>query len=149
MRGSHAKYIARVNHLEPCWYVTEGRKRYRSVEALRYDLPNGHDVVIPTGVVTDLFTLVPDTGYWEMHKAAHLHDWLRDCEHHTRRFSDHAFAYDMAIRISIIRQRLRHVGCPAKVIDREAIRLTRMAALYVLGVSGWVGSVYIALDKWL
>ena len=148
MRGSHSKYIGQVNVVNPCWYIPVGRKRWRSVIDLWYVLPDGTHAMVPSGTETDLFSCVPDTGYWELHKSAHLHDWMRKQPQYSRAFSDDAFAADMHLRITHIRRMLQRTDCPEDVTDREMVRLRRMASMYVIGVSGWIGSVYIALDRW-
>jgi hypothetical protein len=149
MRGHHLESIAAVNAMCKPYYVRTGRKRYRVTSPVLYELPCGHGFVLPVGMEGDLFTCVPDTGYLEFHKSAWLHDALRlRKDVYSREFSDFAFAYDMHRRIAVIRSQLLLAKCPVKVVDREAVRLTRLASMYALGVSGLIGSAYIALDKW-
>ncbi len=148
MRGNHGEYIAMVNAQCKAWYEPAKRGRVRSIMPMVYYLPDGI-YEIPAGTVSDLFSVVPDTGYIEFHKSAFLHDHQRGAGHGvSRERADYNFSWDMTQRIQHIRRALIACECPRAVLDREAIRLTRLAAMYSLGVSGLIGSAYIALDKW-
>lgn len=147
MRGHHARYIDLVNTHALPWYDNLGRGNVVSTVPMTYWLPDGiyH---IPAGVQSNLFSCVPDTGYIEFHKSAFLHDYQRADPDIPRYVADFNFTWDMLRRIEHIRRILiEHTDCPRRVVDREVIRLTRLAALYSLGVSGKIGSAYIWLDK--
>jgi hypothetical protein len=149
VRGHHERYIADVNAATTPWY-TAAPKRGRVVSTVNlvYMLPDGR-YEIPAGTISDLFSCVPDTGYIEFHKSALLHDTQRADKDIPRQVSDYNFAWDMHRRIEHIRRVLMlHTDCPLPVVNREVIRLTRIAAVYSLGVSGAVGSLFIKLDKW-
>jgi hypothetical protein len=148
MRGNHGEYIAMCNAQTGIWYEPVKRGRVRSTVPMVYYLPDGR-YEIPAGTVSDLFSVVPDTGYIEFHKSAFLHDYQRGAGHGVaRERADYNFSWDMTQRIQHIRRALIACECPRPVLDREAIRLTRLAAMYSLGVSGLIGSAYIAMDKW-
>lgn len=148
MRGKHKHYIEIVNRWTEPYYEPCSRKRVRTTKRLVYQLPDGSVYEVDAGTKTDLFSGVPDTGYLEFHKAAILHDQLRDHPDYSRYYADFCFDVEMKRRIALIRTRLLDAGCPKKVVDKEVIRLCRLAAIYLIGVSGLVGSLYIKLDRW-
>ena len=148
MRGNHSRYIDQVNDMQPPWYRKSGKGGHvTSLHDMTYYLPDGR-YMIAGGTESDLFSCVPDTGYVEFHKSAFLHDHQRTNRAISRQTADWNFAWDMIKRIEHIRRCLQVTDCPHKVIERETIRLTRLASLYSIGVSGLIGSAYIKLDKW-
>jgi len=144
MRGHHAHYIGEVNAMSEPWYVKIGRNKWRTTRDLIEDRPHGKSM-IPAGTVWDMFSCVPNTGYIEFHKASLWHDVER--KFIEREQADYNFLVDMMKRIATIRDCLLATDCEREVIDVEIVRLSRIAALYEIGVSGKIGSIYIWLDK--
>ena len=144
MRGKHRRYIAIVNAMTPDWYEKKGGK-FITTRELVFDTIAG-DYVVKTRTKTDLFSCVPDTGYIRFQMAAVLHDDAR--KRMPRHVADLMFFLEMCRAIQDIRKALCLTSCPRRVINRECVRLARIAALYMIGVSGVIGSIYIKLDKW-
>jgi hypothetical protein len=145
MRGHHRQYIDRVNAMTPLAYFRfAGDRKVTVIRTLEFQTAFGIEQV-NAGMQSDLFTCVPDTSYKRFHLASILHDHARRTR--SRHCADAMFAGEMAAAITDIVRMLRQTDCPAKVIEREALRLHRVASLYTLGVSGLVGSVYIWFDK--
>lgn len=148
MRGNHKHYIDQVNEICKPWYVKVRRRRWRTTVDMQFILSYGVMVTIPAGTEWDMFSCVPNTGYLEFHKSSLLHDWMRrHRKFYSRYEADHCFSHDMAQRIYNIRNILLETDCDRKVVHREVIRLDRIAAIYTLGVSGKIGTIYIWLDK--
>jgi len=148
MRGHHTRYIALVNEACPAYYVKTGKKRWKSTIDMQFLMGDGTVVTVPAGTEWDMFSCVPDTDYLEFQKSSLLHDWLRRNSNTYKRFeADHCFSYDMTQRIQNIRNILMTTDCDKDVVHTEIIRLDRVAAVYTLGVSGKLGSLFIKLDK--
>ena len=145
MRGHHGQYIDQVNSMTPLAYCRfAGDKKVTVIRQLEFQTAFGPEVV-EDGCRSDLFSCVPDTSYRRFHLASILHDAARRTR--SRHCADAMFAGEMAAAIADIVDMLRKTDCPAKVIEREAVRLHRVASLYTLGVSGVVGSAYIWFDR--
>lgn len=145
MRARHRRYIDLVNtHTEP-WYRRDG-KLFITTTDLLFRTTFGL-YTIPAGTKTDLFSMVPDTGYIRFHKAALLHDTLRGDPSVSRRAADLNFFFEMTHAIQDIQLSYCSTDCDQRVVDKEIFRLCRLASMYMLGVSGLIGSAYIAADK--
>ena len=146
MRGHHQRYIDEVNAMMPPWYERKrvGHGKIVTTIDLTFHTVIG-DFGVQKGTPSDVFSCVPDTGYFRMHKAAILHDEAR--KKLPRMVADYLFYSEMHAAIRDIRAALYKTTCPAEVIDREIVRLSRVASAYMLGVSGWIGSAYIWLDR--
>ncbi len=147
MRGNHGQYINEVNRQFDPWYEPLKKGRVRTTRDLSFDTPYG-PYKIPAGRVSDLFTGVPDTGYIRFHKAALLHDAMRGDDGTPRIMSDICFFLEMVSAIREIHAAYKKTDCPRRVVDVEIRRLCRLSAMYLLGVSGLIGSLYLKLDKW-
>jgi len=145
MRGKHRKFIDEVNAQFDPFYIQEGRGKYRTIRPLVFDTVAG-PFAVKSGTETDLFSKVSNTGYIRFHMAAVFHDEAR--KKYNRVLSDFMFLVEMVAAIKDIRAAFLNTTCPKKVIDKECFRLARVASLYMLGVSGLIGSLYIKLDKW-
>ena len=146
MRGKHKHYIDEVNKYTLPWYAKKGKK-FITTRGLTFVILGGDLKEIPPYTETDLFSCVPDTGYIRFHMASLLHDELRKDPDVSRWLADASFFFEMAQAVDDIYRDLIGEGCPQKVADREAKRLARIASLYMLGVSGLIGSIYLKLDK--
>jgi len=147
MRGHHKQYIDEVNMQFPNWYVKIGKKKWRTTIPLSFSTLIGY-YPISEGRETDLFSCVPNTGYTRFHKASLLHDELRKDPEISRVVADFCFLFEMIDAIKDIYHALKKTSCPQKVINREVFRLCRVASLYMLGVSGLIGTIYLKLDKY-
>lgn len=145
MRGKHKHYIELVNNHTLPWYEKKGKKVI-TTRPLTFSV-KGDLYIVPEGIETDLFSCVPDTGYTRFHRAALLHDVLRGDPEVSRRVADYCFMIEMVDAIEDIGYSLRITDCPEKVVDREMVRLCRISSLYMIGVSGLIGSIYLKLDK--
>ena len=94
---------------------------------------------------SDLFSCVSDTGYIRFHRAAILHDRQREDPEITRSVADFNFFCEMLAAITDIRALLLATDCPQSVVDKEIVRMSRIACKYMMGVSGALGSAYIWL----
>jgi hypothetical protein len=128
------------------WLEQTGSHRWRVLRDLRYDFL-GFYVIVPAGFECDLFSCVPDTNHPEMWRAAILHDHLRQQESVSRAFSDGLFLCDMVRASLAIRKRLIDSGVSEKEAEKEMVSIQRRAVLYWRGVAGWIGSVYIGLQR--
>lgn len=145
MRKHHAHIIAAVNAQFTPWYES-AKKDWVTTVDLDFDTLRGK-YHIPAGTKTDLFSCVPNTGYTRFHKAALLHDRLRADAAVSREIADVCFHQEMIAAIADIHRALLLTDCELKVIERETFRLSRVAALYMLGVSGKIGTLYLWADK--
>lgn len=144
MRKNHSHYIDAVNEMTSPFYIKVGKNRWRTTDDVMFSHPTKVHTV-RSGTEWDMFSCVPNTGYIEFHKSSLGHDIER--KQLPRYQADYNFSWDMHHRIEIIRRRLQSTDCPQAVIDKEIVRLTRIASLYTIGVSGKLGSLYIWLDK--
>lgn len=147
MRGSHGKYIYLVNEQYPSWHVNVSPGLWRTAFYIEFDTIVGK-YGIAEGILTDLFTVVPDTGYYRFQKASLLHDCMRRDTKTQRHVADVCFFFEMLAAVRDIREALMKTDCPQDVIDAEVARLSRVACLYMLGVNSWIGTLYLKFDKY-
>ncbi len=126
------------------WYEKVGRNRWRLTEELVFETLFG-EVRAPVGYETDFFSLVPDTRHDEFKKQSVLHDRMR--ETHSRIESDIAFLLGMVEASVRIYRELIDSGANKRRAQKELLRLLRVSCLYMLGVSGKIGSLYIWFSR--
>lgn len=128
------------------WYRKCGKREWVTTKPLLFHTPIG-DVRIPAEFHTDFFSVVPDTKYDRFKKSSVLHDFMRKDSQYNRQQADVCFIYDMIhASVDIYRQLLKD-GHSKKRALRVMFRLMRVSALYMLGVSGLIGSAYIGLSR--
>ena len=128
-------WLSRVSRNE--WVVTHNTSVNTAVGA----------VTIPELFETDLFSAVPDTNHPEFWLASVAHDFMRRSDEWNRVEADIAFGYIMQDAAVTVRERLLAGNKSERTANDECIRLMRVASLYLLGVSGLIGSGYIGLGK--
>lgn len=146
MRKHHQRFIDIVNDNTPVFDEKIGHNEWRTLVPITFYTPDG-DYVVPPGVTYDRFSCVSNTDYEEFSKASLLHDIARLDPEVPRQVADFWFYDDMVYRIEVIRSKLLRAGCEKAVVDREVIRLSRIASIYMIGVSGRIGTLYLWLDK--
>ena len=127
------------------WLAQVERRLWVTTHAMTVRTPVG-DVVIEDGFGTDLFSKVPDTDHPEFWLASVVHDFMRTSPLWTRLEADIAFGFLMHTATITIRERMA-VERNERQANKECIRLMRVASLYLIGVSGVIGSGYIAFGK--
>ena len=132
--------------IEACdWLSQVKRRRWVTTRNLSVPTPVGL-VVIDAPFETDLFSKVPDTNHPEFWLASVVHDYMRTSKAWTRKEADIAFCFLMTQAAIDIRARMANVS-DERTANKECIRLMRVASLYLIGVSGVIGSVYIGVGK--
>lgn len=128
------------------WLEKISRNKWRLTTSITVPTPLG-DITATEGFETDLFSKVSNTPYPTYWIASIIHDFMRKSKLWTRRQSDMVFAFLLVEAAFDIRERLVISGMTEKQADKETMKLLRRAALYLLGVSGIVGSAYIGLGR--
>jgi len=128
-------WLSRVSRTE--WVVTHEIAVYTPVGV----------VGVPELFETDLFSAVPDTKHPEFWLASVVHDFMRKSKDWTRAEADIAFGYIMHDAAVGIRERMLAGNKSEREANKECIRLMRVASLYLVGVSGLLGSGYIGLGR--
>ena len=136
------------------WLVQTGRRTWVTTQELTVYAAVGA-VVVPSAFDSDLFSKVPNTDHPEFWLASVVHDFMRRSKDWTRVEADIVFGelmFNAAIEI-----RLSMLMVPdedtvsleehTRKANKACIRLMRVSSLYLLGVSGMVGSTYIGLGK--
>lgn len=136
------------------WLEKTGRNEWATTRDLTVHTPVGA-LWVPNGTKTDLFSKVPNTqheGFW---LASVVHDLMRRSDRWSRVEADIAFIYLMVEAALYVRKEMLVLVCEddlslcehKRKANKECVRLLRIASLYLLGVSGVVGSVYIGFGK--
>lgn len=128
------------------WLTRTSRKEWVVTHAMTVHTPVGA-IDIPELFDTDLFSKVPDTKHPEFWLASVVHDFMRRSKDWSRLQADIAFGYLMQGAAITIRERMLAEGATEREADKECIRMMRVAALYLIGVSGLLGSGYIGIGR--
>jgi hypothetical protein len=127
------------------WLSQVKRRKWVTTRDLTTRTPVG-DVSIIAGMETDLFSKVPDTDHPSFWLASVVHDYMRTSKDWTRKEADIAFSFLMHQAAITIRARMEE-DHGKREANKECIKLMRVASLYLIGVSGVIGSVYIGVGK--
>jgi len=142
MKRKYRKYVDQVNAQYAPWHKKIGRRKWITTRPMIVQ-----SRLIPAGTETDLFSCVPDTQYIRFHVASLGHDLDRADPKVPRTLADARFLFEMVYAIRDIYAAFLKTDCPEKVVNKEIFRLCRVASLYMLGVSGKVGTAYLWLSK--
>ena len=128
------------------WLAQVERRLWVTTHKMTVGTPVG-DVTIPDAFETDLFSKVPDTDHPEFWLASVVHDFMRKSKRWTRAQADIAFGYIMNDAAVVIRARMLEEGASERQADKVCIRLMRVGSLYLVGVSGLLGSAYMGIGR--